>query len=114
MAAVGDESVEQLVLAELEPTDLSDHVVAVTPHGPGLPVGTTVLAFGQGRFGHQGPHTGVAGLVDQVGQLFIGPGQIGAQTAQAGADLVQAPLDPTSVRRPSGRSCTFRPRRAGR
>jgi len=88
-----EKTIEQIVLAFLEPVDLLDEVGPVAVHGVGVALGVLVLTVGDRSLGHQRPEPGVVRGLRQVAELLLGHGQLLAELAQACAQLRQTSLD---------------------
>jgi|TARA_B100000959_G_scaffold88077_2_gene93395 hypothetical protein len=72
--------VEQVVLTRLQAFDLKQNVCSVSFHRPGVTIGSPVLPVCECSLGNERTDTRLVSLLGEVGHLFIGHGQIRAQT----------------------------------
>jgi hypothetical protein len=88
-----DEPVEQLVLRTFELLDRRDHGHLVPGHCVGVTSGFAMLLIGQRGFRHQRAEPRVVGVLGQVGQLFVGDGELTAGLAKSVGQLYETPFE---------------------
>lgn len=87
------EPVEQFVLERLELRDLSGDRSVLLCHGIGMPLGFTMLVFGERGLGDECPESGLVGFGSHLFELFLTDPSLGAQFAQALTGIGKPSLD---------------------
>lgn len=86
------ESVEQVVLLLLKPTNIGNHLASVTFHRLGVTSSDAMLPFSERGLGNERSEASIVGLVGEMGQLLVGNCQFVTQVAQLDIDFREPPL----------------------